>query len=741
MPGLADQFADLWRQYVPEPWRTAGTMAYGMGQTAMIPGQVLRSTADNPITTEQLIKPATELALSVAGTSTPFAEAGAAGVFGGRLAKSADLAALSKAEELAAKGAHPDQIFKETGWFKGADDKWRFEIPDVGSKYAAPPKEPGRFDIAQQYLDETHPGALLGNPQYRAETEAALQHADTTLAQTPGAPLPQILQHQSLYEAYPQLRDIETVKQRMLGQYKGSYQPGYITYGGGENILKADDPRSTLLHEVQHAIQDIEGFAKGGNTFGLKPGTPAWDIYQERRAAMAKPLDRETYAKVAGYEGPVPEKDWKAYLKTVKNPPAYIDRAAQQYGVENAYRRMAGEVEARNVQARRDMTPEQLRSTPPSTTQDVLPENQFVEFRKPGEIDLQMAREPAADLGETAATAATNKPFFDYTRLGGVPDVPQTPLPRYTPPRGVPERTAELVTNPDVREKMLGLIRQGAESGAGNWYNTDQLRQAFLDELGKRKGAPAFQQYMDLVAATSPRSKVPENVRNASYYYTLARRGEPMPEVGTANPAPYGHLAQKLHQANAQAVAATGWNPLQNPKPASFAQNLTGNFEPVTVDAHAFGLPAMLAEDPRFLARAMVLEKGAPSINPTEMFKSGELTMGEALSRPVYWASKPQKTEYAAIENYFRDLARESKLAPAQAQAAAWSAGGPITGLMSEANKPFIGFVEDRLRKTAVERDISMSEALSQMIRGKAPLLSVGGAAVAPLLYEDQPYQ
>jgi hypothetical protein len=353
---------------------------------------------------------------------------------------------------------------------------------------------------------------------------------------------------------------------------------------------------------------------------------------------------------------------------------------------------------------------------------------------------VPFAPNPASARPATVAETAANPAFFDYSRLHETPDVPQIDLPRYEPPRGVPARVQDLTADPAVREKMLGLINQGVESGAGNWYNTDPLRQSFVEELGKRQGAPAFQQYMDMVAATSPRSKVPENVRNASYYYTLARRGEPMPEVGTANPAPYGHLAQKLHQANAGAVAGEGWNPLQNPKPASFAQNLSGNFSPVTVDTHAFGLPAMLSEDPRFLARAMVLEKGAPPINPTEMFKTGELTMPQALERPVFWASKPNANEYGAMENYYKGLAREANIAPAQAQAAAWSAGGDITGLQSQANKPFIGFVEDRLRKTAAERGISMAEALSQMIRGKAPLLSVGGAGAvaAPLLRDQQ---
>jgi hypothetical protein len=37
--------------------------------------------------------------------------------------------------------------------------------------------------------------------------------------------------------------------------------------------------------------------------------------------------------------------------------------------------------------------------------------------------------------------------------------------------------------------------------------------------------------------------------------------------------------------------------------------------------------------------------------------------------------------------------------------------------------------VENRAIKTAAERGITPAEALSQMMRGKAPLLGVGGAA------------
>ena len=57
---------------------------------------------------------------------------------------------------------------------------------------------------------------------------------------------------------------------------------------------------------------------------------------------------------------------------------AYEDRAYADLN-RLAYDRSAGEVEARNVQVRADMTPEQRRATPPWLTQDVPFEKQFVQ--------------------------------------------------------------------------------------------------------------------------------------------------------------------------------------------------------------------------------------------------------------------------------------------------------------------------------------------------------------------------
>ena len=344
----------------------------------------------------------------------------------------------------------------------------------------------------------------------------------------------------------------------------------------------------------------------------------------------------------------------------------------------------------------------------------------------------------AGDVAETAAReAAPAAKLFDYSGLSKVPDVPQFDLPRYNPPRGVPARIGDLTSNPDVRQGMLDTIQRGQEMGGADWYNADPLRQAFIDELGK-SGDPRFKQYMDLVAATSPRSDVGTNVRNASYYYNRLVNGEPMPDVGTPNPQPYGHMAQRLHQQNAQTVAGGGWDPLRNPKPASFAQDLTGNQQPVAVDTHAFRLPGMLSQDPRFLETAYQSSKDAPKQNIQQMVLSGQMSMEDALKQPAYWQAQPKANEYEAMEQYYQGLAQDRGISPAQAQAAAWVGGGQQTGLASDASKPFIGFVEDRANKTADVRGLSPAEALSQFIRGKAPLLGVGGAGAAAIPWWQQ---
>ena len=321
----------------------------------------------------------------------------------------------------------------------------------------------------------------------------------------------------------------------------------------------------------------------------------------------------------------------------------------------------------------------------------------------------------------------TGEDLFDYSRLHEIPNVPQIDLERYVPTRGVPVRVQDVMANKDVKDKMLQTIKEGQEKGGANWYNADPLRDKFIENLGADAGDKAFRKYMDMVAATSPRSDVGTNVRNASYYYQRAMAGESMPEVGTPNPQPYGHMAQRLHQMNAQRVAGEGWDALNNPKPASFVENLVGNQAPVTVDTHAFRLPAIHAADPRFLETAFQVNKDAPKQNIQKMVTSGEMPLDEALGRAAYWQAQPKENEYGAMEQYYKSLGQELGLSPAQTQASAWVGGGKLTGLASDESKPFLRFFQDRIYKTANELKMDPNDVMDRFIKGEMTLRASGG--------------
>jgi hypothetical protein len=312
--------------------------------------------------------------------------------------------------------------------------------------------------------------------------------------------------------------------------------------------------------------------------------------------------------------------------------------------------------------------------------------------------------------GPVGALASLAKPairkitdLFDYSRLREVPDVPQFDLERYVPPRGVPERTEALGSRKNVN-RVNKVVDDGAARGGLEWYNMEPLRQRFIAELGEELGQQRFQRYIDYVAATSPKSTTPVNARNASYYYGLDVRGEPLPElIKKGNnwspkerlPSPYGHISQGLHIQNATNVRDHGgWPVLQNPKPASFAQNLAGNQRPVTVDTHNARLWGML----------------------------------DTLGRPV---EKPGKTEYGFIESLQQREAARKGMSPAQYQASAWIGGGDQTGLGSPPD-PMLRIFESRVNQTAKKLGISPEDALGRMIRGEISLKKRGGSVRVP---------
>lgn len=326
---------------------------------------------------------------------------------------------------------------------------------------------------------------------------------------------------------------------------------------------------------------------------------------------------------------------------------------------------------------------------------------------------------------------ASETPYSELVGLfreGVQPNVPQTPILRYDPPRGVPPRIADLIANRYVRDKIIENIERGIRMGGLDWFNAEPLRLAFIDELKALEGGQRFNHFFDLFGATTALSKARENLRNTSFYYTLSD-GRRLPDV---NPYPYGHLAQALHRRNVERVWSGGLDPLTFPKSVSISANAKGNYLPVTVDSNIFRQAAMLSGDTRFLTTFLPIKSGG-SRNIRREYNAG-LISPEELRQPSYWSPAPRKNEYPAMEQYFQGIARELGMTPAQAEASAWLGGAELTGLGSDPSKKLMDFYKDSLLRTAIEKNMDPRDVLRRTIRGQLALLTLGGVALVPQL-------
>lgn len=263
------------------------------------------------------------------------------GTIAGPAAKTADLVKLASAKDMAAQGATRDTIWNSTGWFQGPEGNWRYEIPD---------------NQMQRLAVVNDQGAKLGA----------------------------VIDHPALFQAYPQLRD--TIVRQGGAKSGGQFQPGWE--GSPANIvLGSNQSPFSLLHEIQHNVQQLEGNTRGASQYSVASAPDLsphfFAKYHEIAKNVMTPIPYDEYLRVAwGGEPPSPESQ-AAYNAYVKNVPKSIplhsqqDTAIQQTAAEDTYKRVAGEVEARATSKRYPMTPDERAATPPWQSYDV-PENQQI---------------------------------------------------------------------------------------------------------------------------------------------------------------------------------------------------------------------------------------------------------------------------------------------------------------------------------------------------------------------------
>lgn len=280
-------------------------------------------------------------------------------LFAGENALNADKVALGKAKELFEQGADNETIRQNTGWFKGVDDKWRYEIED------------GNVDINQFFLnrleerinqnnemidlfkergwEEKIPEYLEDNNQILQQIENFDKNFDANYVKNYGGfstKLPDLYKNDTLYAAYPELANTKVHFIKDSDPTTVAYfNPGKgfkgLAFNTNYKDFSLDNLKRDFSHEIQHYIQGQENFAQGGSL----------------------------------------QNNWDDYFK------------------------LAGETEARLAGKRAYLTPEQKLSTP--IKYDVAPSEQIIKFNDDGlyqklidneEFDYNKAKNLAKDL-------------------------------------------------------------------------------------------------------------------------------------------------------------------------------------------------------------------------------------------------------------------------------------------------------------------------------------------------------
>lgn len=352
--------------------------------------------------------------------------------FAGESALNADNKMLQKAKEMYDDFESSEDIRKETGWHRGADGKWRFEIDDSQMKV---------FTDGDALFRKAHPEYVrlqdLYEKFWKGDISDAEQKELTDLNEIWGsekarlhtrllrgnAHLADIIQHDVLFKNYPQLAEV-TVKIGELDGLNGA-NGAYVVNGSeiriDEDLFK-DEYRTakrdgTLVHEIQHAIQDIEEFAKGANLDTLSvatdrtkaKATAASYRYEAASDNLLDALEEAGYFDKYGDDIDIASEDELARIKNeyedsdpeIEKLVGEFEKQQKQYDEANGksrelrnmstkdfYKYAAGEVEARDSASRLKYDSEERRANRPDIDSPSVLVEDYIRYSFPDEESI-----------------------------------------------------------------------------------------------------------------------------------------------------------------------------------------------------------------------------------------------------------------------------------------------------------------------------------------------------------------
>ena len=286
---------------------------------------------------------------------------------------------LSIAREMETSGKSPLETRLATGWEKGVDGKWRYEIKDL-SIISDDATVSGYNNLQEWFDGNKRTDGKLSLINFAGITSRQTRREAINNAKNRGFDITNI------FDAYPKISEIN-IELSDVEDSKGSYNPrtNTITLNKKLSFKEAD---STLIHEIQHAVQEIEGFASGGN-YKYTTNLSNKEIQQvsqvEKAIKDAQNLknsgdliyESSSLSEIISSDSSIPSeiKNWA--INIVSSGQNEIDNFLNETPFRK-YQRLVGETEARNVQTRANMSMAERRATLLSETEDVAREDQII---------------------------------------------------------------------------------------------------------------------------------------------------------------------------------------------------------------------------------------------------------------------------------------------------------------------------------------------------------------------------
>jgi hypothetical protein len=268
------------------------------------------------------------------------------GMFVGQKSNTWDMDNYELALKMDRAGIDPTEINRYTGYYKNPSSKiWSQEISDQSAELAG------------------------GMPKAVGEV----------------VPISDVLRHDDLYKAYPDMKNISVGRKAGKG---AEYDDSKKTMLMGEDVVDPKTQLSYMIHELQHAIQSKERFPLGGSPEDMKKYvTPEMQRVNKRMEAL-NDIDSRT---------PKEQRELDELFSKMGK------LKKQQSLDENAYesyRRLEGEAQARATQARRSMTEQQRRASNPSSSFDVPISELIQQYASGGQAALPTPEEMMIELME-----------------------------------------------------------------------------------------------------------------------------------------------------------------------------------------------------------------------------------------------------------------------------------------------------------------------------------------------------